>query len=302
MNNTFPTTYDVLSEGLRFPEGPAIGRDGDLYVVELAGGSVTHIGADGTPNVFAQMGGSPNGLAIGPDDRFYVCNGGARWAAEKSTDGKEGPADEDSLIQVLNADGSFETLVSEIDGVKLNSPNDLCFAPDGSFWFTDPIWPTMVVQPLVVEPGSVCWATTDGQAKRAHTGMLFPNGLAVSEDGSTLYVAESGTGNVLQFPITGPGELGEPSLFAVLGQGIIPDGMCFDVQGRLIVAGHGAGALFVFDTDGSLVTKITVEDKDPTNVCFLPGDEPTIVVTESDAGRLTVWSWPCGPQVLFPDR
>src|SRR6267143_6816820 len=65
--------------GLRFPEGPVALADGSVLVVEIAGGCLSHI-ADGKKTVVAQTGGGPNGAAIGPDGRCYVCNnGGFEW-------------------------------------------------------------------------------------------------------------------------------------------------------------------------------------------------------------------------------
>lgn len=290
----------VLATGFRFPEGPSVGRDGQVYVCELAGRRVSRAAPDGTTEVFADLGGSPNGSAFGPDGHLYVANGGGRWAAEASTGGKEGPADSPGLVQRVAPDGTFSTLVAEIDGVPLNSPNDLCFDPEGGLWFTDPRWPD---EHGGVPPGTICYTNLEGQAVRAHTGLIFPNGLGVTDDGATLIVAESTTYLLHAFPILGPGRLGSPREFADLGEGALPDGLCFDRDGRVLCAGHGAAAVFVFPPEGgTLEERVVLGDKDVTNLCFGGPDMTTLYITESDSGRLVTLEWDTPGMVLFPDR
>ena len=293
----------IFATGLKFPEGPAFDKDGTLYLVELAGGRVTKITPDGEVSVLADMGGSPNGLAFGPDRNLYVCNSGARWAPETCTDGKPGPGDKPGLMQRVYLDGRYETLISEIDGVPLNSPNDVCFDSHGGFYFTDPIWPESVDDLSALEPGSLCYSTIDGDAKRMHTGVMFPNGLGVTEDGSTLIVLESGTGKLLAFPILEPGVLGEQRDFAYMGEGQVPDGMCFDSEGRILAASHGGNTIFVFPpTGGNPEHKIDAGDVSVTNVCFGGPNFSTLYITQSDKGQVSTQEWKTSGMVLFPDR
>ena len=75
-----------ITSGLRFPEGPIAMPDGSILLVEIAAGCLTRVAADGTKSLVAETGGGPNGLAIGPDGRCYVCNNGGMPFFEK--DGK----------------------------------------------------------------------------------------------------------------------------------------------------------------------------------------------------------------------
>ncbi len=71
---------EVIATGLRFPEGPVPMADGSVLLVEIARGTLTRALPDGSLSVVAQLGGGPNGLAIGPDGAAYVRNnGGFRW-------------------------------------------------------------------------------------------------------------------------------------------------------------------------------------------------------------------------------
>src|SRR6202030_389453 len=73
----------TLAEGLEFPEGPVAMADGSVLLVEIAAGTLTRIGADGTRTVAARTGGGPNGAAVGPDGKGYVANnGGFEWHRE----------------------------------------------------------------------------------------------------------------------------------------------------------------------------------------------------------------------------
>ena len=71
----------LIADGLLFPEGPIAMRDGSVLLVEIAGRTLTRIGRDGRRSVVAQLEGGPNGAALGPDGKVYVCNnGGVAWA------------------------------------------------------------------------------------------------------------------------------------------------------------------------------------------------------------------------------
>ena len=70
----------TIATGLQFPEGPIAMPDGSVLLVEIRRGSLTLVAPDGRPEVVAQLGGGPNGAAIGPDGACYVCNnGGLHW-------------------------------------------------------------------------------------------------------------------------------------------------------------------------------------------------------------------------------
>ena len=83
----------TIATGLRFPEGPVAMKDGSVVLVEIERQTVTRVRPDGSTEVIAHTGGGPNGLAVGPDGAFYVCNnGGFMWRTELNLLRPAGPA------------------------------------------------------------------------------------------------------------------------------------------------------------------------------------------------------------------
>ncbi len=282
----------VIAEGLRFPEGPAFDRSGNLYVVEIQGGQVSRVSPDGKLSVFAHTGGGPNGAAFGPDRNLYVCNNGGFP--------QPGRERERGRVERISPSGEVSVFLDQIDGQPLASPNDLCFDAQGNVYFTDPVWGANLDD---APPGSVCFTDLRGNARRLHTGLKFPNGIGVTPDGSRLIVCESLTSKLHVFEIREPGRVGPPREFADLGRGVIPDGFAFDEAGRVLCAGFRSGKLHVFPAEGGApVAAIELEDPQVTNLCFGGPERRTIYVTESGRGRVVALEWERPGHRLFPDR
>ncbi len=283
--------HEIVAEGLKFPEGPAFDREGNLYIVEIMGGQVSRIRPNGKLEVFARTGGGPNGSQFGPDGLLYVCNNGG-------FDGSEA-----GRVERIAKDGTVERWLTEAEGEPLHRPNDLVFDEGGNIYFTDPIWAPDGALTEESPPGHVCFATPEGAVTRLHTGLRFPNGIALSPDARTLVVCESGTGKLHAFPVEAPGRLGPIRVFADLGPGTVPDGFAFDAEGFVLCCGHGTGRLQVFPpAGGKKVTEFAFEDPGITNVCFGGPEFRTLFVTESRAGRVVRVDWERPGMRLFPDR
>jgi gluconolactonase len=135
------TELTVVTEGLRFPEGPIAMPDGSVLLVEIARGTLSRV-VDGEIEVVAQLGGGPNGAAIGPNGLCYVCNnGGFQWV--EASDGRLFPGEEpesysSGRIEVVDLETRrVEVLYTHCEGQPLRGPNDLVFDSRGGFWFTD---------------------------------------------------------------------------------------------------------------------------------------------------------------------
>lgn len=296
----------VIAEGLQAPEGPVALADGSLLVCEMAAGRVSRIEADGSRRAAAQTGGTPNGAALGPDGRCYVCNRGAsKWQRHGDllvpiAHDEAGAGIARGCIQRFDLDsGSVEVLYERAGDLPLSAPNDLVFDADGGFWFTD--FGRMRARSM--DLGSIFYAKSDGSCIREVRGSFYgPNGIGLSPDGRWLYVAETFTSQLHRFEIAAPGEIrfadavgfGSPGGHFVGAPGGLSflDSLAVDSDGFVIVANGGEGRLTVFPPDGGPCEHIPMPEFAPTNVCFGGEGLRTAYVTLMTTGRLVAIDWP----------
>ncbi len=294
-----------IASGLQFPEGPIALDDGSVLLVEIARGTLSRVTPDGAIQVVAQLGGGPNGAAIGPDGAVYICNnGGFRWTTE--VDGCHRPigqADDYSggrIERVDLATGRFERLYDVVEGQGLRGPNDIVFDAAGGFYFTD----LGKVREREIDRGGVFYGSPDGHsAKVIARPVMTPNGIALSPDGNTLYYAETEGARVWAFDITAPGVVkksGWPSphggrMIAAAPGGHYQrfDSMAVDAFGNVCVATLIHGGISVIAPDGSTSSHVPLPDRFTTNLCFGGRDRRTAFVTLSGSGRLVaIDDWP----------
>ena len=300
------TKEELVATGFAFPEGPSIDAEGSVYLAEMGRACISKI-VSGERVVFADLGGSPSGIALGPDGQLYVCNGGGDWPPNSFDQLDRRKRRRRTVDPGRPSRRRLLTLLTEIDGLALHAPNDICFDMRGGFYLSDPAWaqrtPEGVAAAENSPPGFVCYVAPDGRASRVADGLIFPNGLHVTPDGKSLVVDETGTGRVLGFSIEAYGALKGRRVLIELGLQSGLDGMCFDSYGRLFIAGCGSGAIYVLTPELTCLEQ-TIELSDPsiTNLCFGGDDFRTLNVTEGAAGRLVAIRWPGAGMRLFPDR
>src|SRR6202012_1020092 len=112
-------TFDVLAEGLQFPEGPIAMADGSVILVEIARGTLSRVWK-GKVEVVCDLGGGPNGAALGPDGAGHLANNGGRGLA-----GGPRPAVQGGIDRVDLATGKSERLYDNVGEHRLSAPNDL---------------------------------------------------------------------------------------------------------------------------------------------------------------------------------
>jgi gluconolactonase len=306
---TEPVFTEVAS-GLQFPEGPVWMPDGTVLCVELQRRTVDRVHPDGTVEVIAQPGGSPNGLAIGPDGAAYVCNSGGFGFHEimgLTITHMEQPDDySGGRIERVDLDtGEVTVLYTECDGYPLMGPNDLVFDAAGGMWFTD----HGKIRARERDHGGIYYAAPDGSSI---TEVIYPlespNGVGLSPEGDRLYTAETHTGRVHWWPVEGPGVVGKPNpighgglLLAGLPGMQLLDSLGVDSAGNVVVGTLVNGGLTVISPDGESVEHIPLPDPMVTNVCFGGDDLSTAYVTCSATGRLLSFPWPRpGLALAFP--
>jgi len=294
-----------ITAGLQFTEGPIAMADGSVILVEIARGTLSRVMPDGRIDVLADLGGGPNGAAIGPDGAVYVCNNGG-FNFHTEADGCFRPvAQADNYsggrIERVNLQtGRVDRLYDSVDGVPLRGPNDIVFDAHGGFYFTD-LGKTRAND---MDRGGVFYGRADGGAVHAIARpVMTPNGVGLSPDGRTLYYAETEGARIWAFDITAPGQVrkdpwpsphgGRMVVAAPGGHYQRFDSMALDALGRLCVATLIHGGITVIAADGSASEHIALPDRYTTNICFGGNDMRTAFVTLSGSGRLiAIEDWP----------
>ena len=294
-----------LASGLQFPEGPIAMRDGSVVLVEIARGTLSRVTPDGRVHVVSQLGGGPNGAAIGPDGAVYVCNnGGFRYQTE--SDGCFRPIRQaldysGGRIERVNLNtGKFERIYDVVEGLPLRGPNDLVFDTQGGFYFTD----LGKVRDTEMDRGGVFYGRSSGAAASVIARpVMTPNGVALSPDGNTLYYAETEAARVWAFDVMAPGQVRKDGWPSPHGGRLVTaapgghyqrfDSMAVDAFGNLCVATLMHGGISVMSPDGSHASHVPLADRFTTNICFGGRDMRTAYITLSGVGKLiAIDDWP----------
>ena len=295
--------YHTITHGLLFPEGPIAMPDGSVVLVEIGRGTLTRVFPDGRREIVSDIGGGPNGAAIGPDGKCYVCNnGGFRFEVDVNGNRRPIAQSDDYVsgrIERVDLDtGAVEVLYDACDGRPLRGPNDIVFASDGGFWFTD----LGKVREREMDRGGVYYARPDGSLIRevVHP-FLTPNGIGLSPDEKTLYVAETEGGRLWAYPIVGEGELEmQPFPHSLNGGRLVTcdagwrrfDSLAVEASGNICVATLMTSGITVASPDGGTVEFVELDDPMTTNICFGGTDLKTAYITLSWEGRLVAMDWP----------
>ncbi len=301
--------HRVVARGLRFPEGPIALPDGSVILVEIARGTLSRVQPDGRVEVVAELGGGPNGAAIGPDGRCYICNnGGFKWHQDEGRSNPDimalrpiGQSEDYSggRIEAVDlATGASEVLYTHCGDHPLCGPNDIVFDRDGGFYFTD----LGKVRERDWDRTGIYYAKADGsEIVELAFPLITPNGIGLSPDEKTLYVAETWTGRLWGFDLEAPGRVARQPYPSPHGGRLIGnatgfrnfDSLAVEADGRICVATLMEGGITVFTPDGASIEHIAMTDPYyTTNICFGGPDLKTAYITESWHGTLIAVDWP----------
>ncbi len=293
------TEHRVLAEGLLFPEGPVACPDGSVLLVEIERRTITRVSADGGVSIVAHCDGGPNGLAVGPDGGLFICNnggflfqtvGGLNRVKPGVPEGYTG-----GWIERLDlATGARRVLYTHCGEHRLVGPNDIVFDRHGGFYFTD----FGKLHPRHRMNGGVYYALADGsRIVEVAYPMLMPNGVGLSPDGATVYVAETESGRLWAFDLSDPGIAPRHSTLAPHGGRLVCglpghqrlDSLAVDTEGNIHVATLSTGCITVFSPAGEVIEQIMTGDPMTTNVCFGGPDRRTAYATLSGRGQLVAF-------------
>lgn len=294
--------FELVADGLRFPEGPVVMPDGSVILVEIEAGRVTRVTPDGRNEVVAMPGGGPNGLALGPDGMLYCCNNGGFHYVEN--DGMLAPhgiaADYSGgrIERIDPATGRVEVLYRSGDhGVTLRGPNDIVFDAHGGFWFTD--HGKVDYARRCHDVVGIFYARADGSfIEEVIFPSMNPNGIGLSPDGRALYAAETYTCRLMKFNVTAPGKVapdagpGGPGipLYRPAGYKFF-DSLGMEASGNICVATIGECGISVVSPAGELVEFVATDDVFTTNIAFGGADMMDAYITLSGTGRLVKTRW-----------
>ncbi|OHV34862.1 MULTISPECIES: SMP-30/gluconolactonase/LRE family protein [Pseudofrankia] len=276
----------VLASGLRFPEGPIALDDGSVLVVEIEGGALTRVAADGALSPI-HCGGGPNGAALGPDGAVYVCNNGG--LAFKTEDQIRFPywmaeGNEGGYVQRVDlSTGSVEVVFTQVDGTPIGNLNDIVFDEHGSCYIVDTTRGVL----YYADPAA-------GTIRIAMEGLEYPNGMGLSPDGAKLYASETYSGRVLAWDVKAPGSLGATTELYSTGGEHHWDGLAIDGAGNVCASNLEKSGITVISPGGEVLREFVTPEHDPyvTNICFGGPDGDTAFICSAGRGVLYSLQWP----------
>ena len=276
---------EKLADGYAWTEGPAWDKaKARLLFSDIPGNRIISWSEGKGAEVFLKPSGytgsaeftgrepGSNGLAFDKEGRLLLCQHGDRRIAR------------------LEVDGKFTTLADRYEGKRLNSPNDLILLVNGDILFTDPAYglPKTFDDPARELPFTgVYRRTPDSKVILLIKDQTAPNGISLSPDGKTLYVANSDPKHAvwMAYEMHADGSLGAARVFFDATAWVgptkpgLPDGMKLDAKGNLFAT--GPGGLHVFAPDGTLLG--TIDTGVPTANCGWGGDGSILYITANTA-------------------
>jgi sugar lactone lactonase YvrE len=245
-------------------EGPAVDADGNLYVVNhLRPGTIGKVAAGATRSQsFAELPAGSVGVSIrfGPDRRMYLA------------DYKK------HIIFVFEPGATTASVYLQSD--RFNQPNDMTIARDGTIYASDPDWRGRSGQVWRIVRGA--GGAPQGAVMAVARKLTTTNGIDLSPDEKTLYVAESATNEIWAYRLDG-GTLSAPRRVKKFPDFEI-DGIRTDIDGRIYVARILKGTIALLTPDGKTVREIALQGKEPTNLAFGGPDGKTVYVTQRQGG------------------
>ncbi len=266
--------FELIRDGFEGTEGPLAMPDGSLIFTETRASRISQVAVDGTVSVFLTDTNGTNSLAWTPQGLLV----GVQTAAPR--------------LGVIYPADQVKTYAESFDGQAFGRPNDLVADRRGGIYFTDPGVAAKPGQPAGPPP-SVYYYTAEAGLRRLITDVARPNGIQLSRDEHTLYLANTAGEYVLAYTVAEDGALSERRDFAKLaafrqtetGATSGADGLAVDADGRLYVA--TTLGIEVFTTEGQALGIIPTP-KPPQNLAFSGVDKKTLYVV----GRGAVYRLP----------
>lgn len=271
-----------VATGFSFVEGPLWHR-GRLWFSDVNGDKLRTVTREGkVVEVLANSGGltdppagksiGSNGLIPAADGRVLMAQMGAR------------------RIVKVDAAGRVEPFLERLAGRRLNSPNDMVYAPDGSLWITDPpfgLYNGMDKDPAKELPFNPVLRFADGRLTAPITDLVLPNGIGLSPKGDTLYVADFGQATIFAYPVAAGGRLGaRRTVFTFPREpGGGADGLKVDRRGNIWAT--GPGGIWIMTPLGKQLGRIRLPEV-AANIAFGEGGNAAWITASTSVYRVPI--------------
>jgi sugar lactone lactonase YvrE len=270
--------FDVLLEGLTFPEGPRW-HDGKLWFSDFYSHRVITVDLDGNAETVIEVPNQPSGLGWTPDGRLLVVSM------------------LDHRLMRLDPDGLTE--VADMSAYARVASNDMVVDTQGRAYVGNFGFELPVPSDDAAEGTNLVRVDPDGSVSVACADMMFPNGTVITDDGKIMIIGESFAGRLTAFDIGPDGTLTNRRVFAELDP-FFPDGICLDAEGAIWASDPRANKLLrIFE--GSRVDREISTGEDKAVACALGGaDRKTLLVCTNQAVGLAAATAMAGRIVAIP--
>ena len=250
---------EQVATGFQFTEGPAWDGKGGLLFSDIPADTIYKVDEAGEVSTFLKPSGKSNGLMFDTDGTLIACRHWERDVARVTTD------------------GAVTVLASTYGGKTLNSPNDCVIADDGAIYFTDPHY-GLEGRPKEQDIEAVYRLAPDGTVTRVVDEMTRPNGIFISPDGETLYVADSQDKKIRAYTLQDDGSAtdGRDFISVASEEPGTADGMTLDTDGNLYCT--GSGGVWVISPEGQHLGTIEVPEV-PANCTFGGAERNVLYIT-----------------------
>ncbi|WP_246073595.1 SMP-30/gluconolactonase/LRE family protein [Dinghuibacter silviterrae] len=252
-------TPRLVARTFDFTEGASVDKHGNVFFTDQPNNRIWEYDTHGRLSLFMDSAGRSNGMYFDAHGNLVSC------------------ADEIDELWSISPHKKVRVLVHDLDGHRLNGPNDLWIDTRGGIYFTDPYYQRPYwnrSQPDLPQQCTYYLAPGAHHPFVVDSSLVKPNGIVGTPDGKHLYIADIQDGKTYIFTIQPDGHLTDRRLFVSMGS----DGITLDERGDLYLTGRG---VTVFSPEGKRIAHIPIPEGWTANLCFGGADKRTLFITAS---------------------
>lgn len=249
----------LISSQFKFTEGASVDQHGNIFFTDQPNDKIWKYDTDGKLSLYMEKSGRANGTHFDQKGNLIVC------------------ADENNQIWSIDKNKKITVLFNDLEGKKVNGPNDIWLDAKGGIYFTDPYyqrdyWTRKT--PEIDKQRVYYISKGKKQAIIVAEDVLKPNGIVGTPDGKYLYIADMESNKTYRYDIQPDAKLKNQTL--VLNQN--SDGMTLDSDGNIYVTGKGVN---IYRPTGEQIGHIDVPEEWCGNICFGGKDRNILFITAS---------------------